>query len=493
MKSKLFFSEIYPGQEKNFQNDSFYDLSSFQYESLRQEIINYIYFRDRNMSIQEMERKKIMIEFFGEFCFSHKPMINALADYPYTELLHDFKNWCTETQISKLNYKYRRKGYKDLVDCNVVLENFKDIIRYSFKHDMRVEIEKARWDIRKLELPYQSEKIPKNFIVNFSKITQLQIHCAMKRAVLLWIRYLSLSTVQQRVWAMTKFSLYLFEFYPDVQTIYQLDRDIIEEYLIYRKTESKKQKNLTEELKGLKAAFEEFSKIYEDKQFTSLMLNTDIPSSPKISFQTYSIREQEAWMKAVPYMEKQVGRAFLLHTLLGTRISEILTLQKDCISKKKGIYWIRIDSTKGRTYSKPITKEIQSLVQASIEYTKKKYGVEDYVFVSKKNPEKPMAYTTMTYHLQKAIRELDLRDDKGRPFTPKTHIFRHCYGVKLTELHIPDETIAELLGHKNTDSVSYYRKISNKVMAKETRKSREKMDDILRDIINQWDGYEVVE
>lgn len=268
MKSKLFFSEIYPGQEKNFQNDSFYDLSSFQYESLRQEIINYIYFRDRNMSIQEMERKKIMIEFFGEFCFSHKPMINALADYPYTELLHDFKNWCTETQISKLNYKYRRKGYKDLVDCNIVLENFKDIIRYSFKHDMRVEIEKARWDIRKLELPYQSEKIPKNFIVNFSKITQLQIHCAMKRAVLLWIRYLSLSTVQQRVWAMTKFSLYLFEFYPDVQTIYQLDRDIIEEYLIYRKTESKKQKNLTEELKGLKAAFEEFSKIYEDKQFT---------------------------------------------------------------------------------------------------------------------------------------------------------------------------------------------------------------------------------
>ncbi len=104
-----------------------------------------------------------------------------------------------------------------------------------------------------------------------------------------------------------------------------------------------------------------------------------------------------------------------------------------------------------------------------------------------------MTYATMTYHLRKSIRELNLRDDQGNLFTPKTHIFRHCYGVKLTELHIPDETIAELLGHKNTNSVSYYRKISNKVMAEETRKSREKMDDILRDIINQWDGYEVVE
>lgn len=281
-----------------------------------------------------------------------------------------------------MNYRYQRKGYKDLVDCNIVLENFKDIVRYSFEHDMRVEIEKARWDIRKLELPYQSENIPNNFIVNFSKITQLQIHCAMKRAVLLWIRYLSLSTVQQRILAMSKFSLYLLEFYPDVQTIYQLDRDIIEDYLIYRKTESKKQNNLAVELKGLKATFEEFSKIYENKQFTNLMLNTDIPSSPKISFQTYSIREQEAWMKAVPYMEKQVGRAFLLHILLGTRISEILTLKQDCISKKRDAYWIRIDSKKGRTYSKPITKEIQNLVQASIEYTKQEYGVEEYIFVS---------------------------------------------------------------------------------------------------------------
>ena len=77
---------------------------------------------------------------------------------------------------------------------------------------------------------------------------------------------------------------------------------------------------------------------------------------------------------------------------------------------------------KGRTYSKPITKEIQNLVQASIEYTKQEYGVEEYIFVSKKNPEKSMTYATMTYHLRKSIRELNLRDDQGNLFTPKTHI-----------------------------------------------------------------------
>lgn len=33
-----------------------------------------------------------------------------------------------------------------------------------------------------------------------------------------------------------------------------------------------------------------------------------------------------------------------------------------------------------------------------------------------------MTYATMTYHLRKSIRELNLRDDQGNLFTPKTHI-----------------------------------------------------------------------
>lgn len=85
-----------------------------------------------------------------------------------------------------------------------------------------------------------------------------------------------------------------------------------------------------------------------------------------------------------------------------------------------------------------------------------------------------------------------MRTKDNVPFTPKTHIFRHCYGVKLTDLHVEDRIIAELLGHANTDSVKFYRRISNKVMAEETRKTREKMDDTLIDIVKDWEGFEDV-
>ena len=36
------------------------------------------------------------------------------------------------------------------------------------------------------------------------------------------------------------------------------------------------------------------------------------------------------------------------------------------------------------------------------------------------------------------IREKDLRDDYGRLFGFGTHMYRHYYGVKLTEMHLDD-------------------------------------------------------
>lgn len=59
------------------------------------------------------------------------------------------------------------------------------------------------------------------------------------------------------------------------------------------------------------------------------------------------------------------------------------------------------------------------------------------------------------------IQEKQLKDDNDRLFGFGTHMFRHYYGVKLTEMHLDDWTIARLLGHKRVSSVKHYRKMSN--------------------------------
>ena len=72
-------------------------------------------------------------------------------------------------------------------------------------------------------------------------------------------------------------------------------------------------------------------------------------------------------------------------------------------------------------------------------------------------------------------------------------MFRHCYGVKLTELHVDDWTIAKLLGHKGVRSVQYYRKMSNQRMADETREVRNLMSQIILANLDGWgEEYEQI-
>ena len=91
------------------------------------------------------------------------------------------------------------------------------------------------------------------------------------------------------------------------------------------------------------------------------------------------------------------------------------------------------------------------------------------------------------------IQEKQLKDDHGELFGFGTHMFRHYYGVKLTEMHLDDWTIARLLGHKRLNNVQHYRKMSNQRMADETREVRQMMSDIIYMSLAGWgEEYEQI-
>ena len=58
--------------------------------------------------------------------------------------------------------------------------------------------------------------------------------------------------------------------------------------------------------------------------------------------------------------------------------------------------------------------------------------------------------------------------------------------MKLTELHLDDWTIAKLLGNKGVNAVMYYRKMSNQILADETRRAREVQTGILLANLKGW-------
>ena len=137
--------------------------------------------------------------------------------------------------------------------------------------------------------------------------------------------------------------------------------------------------------------------------------------------------------------------------------------------------------------------ELAKLIQRSIEYTQEKFKDTKYIFVDENAPDRPMQYMAMKSKVMSMIQKKELRDDNGMLFGFGTHMFRHYYGVKLTEMHLDDWTIARLLGHKRLGNVQHYRKMSNQRMADETREIRQMMSDIIYTILDGWgEEYEQI-
>lgn len=154
---------------------------------------------------------------------------------------------------------------------------------------------------------------------------------------------------------------------------------------------------------------------------------------------------------------------------------------------------IRIKQVKTSDFCKPISEELAELIRQAVRYDEKVKNDSEYIFVNEDNPKRPMQYTTIKHKVLGMILKEDLRDDQGNLFKFRSHFFRHYYGVKLTEMHLDDWTIARLLGHKKLSSVQHYRKMSNQKMADETRQVREMMTKIIYANLEGWgEEYEQI-
>lgn len=349
------------------------------------------------------------------------------------------------------------------------------------------EMKKDVWVLENLNIPCNNCEIYSLKKLNFRNISQKIFKEEVKLVFQMWIKIYAVSTLKGRITAINKFSEFLYHQYPLVDSAEKITREIMEDYLSYNALCTKGKSSVKLNIVALKSLLEDMGRIKENTCLQQLIINDDIPRIPKCKFKTYTEEEQKTWIDAIKYMDEQKGRAYMLHILLGTRISEILMLQQDCLVWREDHWWIKIESIKTKGYYKPITDEMKILIDKSITYTKEKYQNDHYVFVNDYNSKEAMKYSSIRNHLKRIIKKYDLRDRNGELFAPKTHIFRHCYATTLTQLHIDDITIARLLGHANTDSVGYYRRMGNKVLAEETRNVRQKMDEILMSVISTWD------
>ena len=353
----------------------------------------------------------------------------------------------------------------------------RNVLKFLEPDDLRDETEKDIWELKNLDIEIRYNPIYNVETLDFRKISQSDIREECKKAVFMNLKYEAIGTVQGELTIMRRFSEYLRLEYPKVKSCCELDRDILENFLISLSTSEEVHSGNSNYVISLRRQLETIGKIYSYENLGHLFINTDTPPETKAEFRVYSDEEMKRLNAEIIRIDVQIARCLLIHQMLGTRISDTLTLRTNCLTEENGQYMVEIYQVKTKQYKKPVSQDLARLLQRSIEYTQERFQDTKYIFVNEKNPDRPIQYMAIKSKVMSMIQEKQLKDDNGKLFGFGTHMFRHYYGVKLTEMHVDDWTIARLLGHKRLNSVKHYRKMNkyDKMIEENQRKSKEKI------------------
>jgi len=456
-------------------------------DGLQKEFHSFVMERGNTITVLSLRSDLAQYNVVCKFLSERYPELNSLMDVQLETLIREMKKWLLKSGKALTSRKVCKRLGRDEQQENVNVRYLKKVYEFLVPEDNRPEREKDIWRLDGLGLDLIDNPILGTATLNFTKIIQDTIKQEVKDAAYMELMTRAVGTVQAELVAINRFSAFLADNFIEVKSLADVDRDMVESYLIYLNTEATERQSFRSDVFHLKSVMDLVGRMIERPEICNLFLLSDIPKQAEKLYKSYSDAELTRLNKAIVDADVQVARALILHQMLGTRISDTLTLLQDCVYEKDGKLMVKIFQVKSRrSYRKTINEEIHSLIRASIEYTKEHIPDSQYVFAHEKYVDRPMSYAKIQYQLMALIHENDLRDDNGELFGVGTHLFRHTYGRKLTEMHVDDTTIAKLLGHANNSSVKYYRKMSNNQLAVETRDMRNSMDEILQNLIKGW-------
>lgn len=473
-------------QKKYISKTAAYDLRLLPTEQMRKEMREFLEYRISEVSMSTLMCEKTRYNTLCRFIKKKGRNLESFQDMAREVWIKKLKAWMLEEGFA-LTMEYEEVYGTIGVTRSFLIRYLDTLLKYLEPEDNRPEKEKDIWVLEKLDVPYRENLVNKVQTLNFTKISQKELREEVKKGIYLNLKSEAISCVINEIMAVNRLSTYLKNRYPNIQSCKKLDREVLENYLLYQRTERPPNSHLRSELTRLRALLESIGRVLEYQNLDGLFLTRDLPPTPKAAFKAYSDAELKRLNVEIVKMDEQMARFMVIHQMLGTRASDTLTLETDCLIQKNEEWLIRIRQMKTNLYVKPISEEVALLIQRSIGYTREHYGETKYIFVDEKDHRRPLQYSTIQARVVKMIYKKDLRDDNGQLFGFGMHMYRHSYGVKLTEMHLDDWTIARLLGHNNLRNVKYYRKMSNQLLADETRTARQQLS---RRIFECLDGWE---
>lgn len=345
----------------------------------------------------------------------------------------------------------------------------------------RLSLSEDVWDARSLGV-----KVPKTLgtrKLNFSSIYQPWLKAFSKKFIRFKAVNSKYNTISGCLKALRKFSRYLYEFYPEINCIEDINRELVVDYVIYLNSELKPN-TINDYISKLKSFFETS---YRNNWFNvdPYLIGSEDYSKveKKPRYIPKTVLEQLKKYKHLLPRTIEIMVSLFLET--GFRYSTLATISLDCLeldcNNKWWIYRDRVKISSG--FKSPISNKLAEEIKEQQSFIKQYFEDNEYLFASRvigtreddyiPQKNKPVKLSSYVYYLNKLAKKSQIKDDNRNLWKFSSHQFRHTFGTEAINSGVPQHIVQKLLGHKSPEMTMIYAHIHDETIIKELAKFQE--------------------
>ncbi|MFC3748703.1 tyrosine-type recombinase/integrase [Paenibacillus sp. GCM10012306] len=419
------------------------------------------------------------------FISSHFPNISSILDVPHEKFLYQYRLFLSSLNLSEMSFSYRTR-----ISAYIKL--------YKFIHelyDSRPEVEKDKWDVRKLGIGFNNTDA--RYCLDFQKIAtpfrELVKTYLYQRVVIQ--QSLAWSTAFTSFNSLRLFFDYVTVNYPSWDSLNELNRNHIIRYISFlretpmgfgsntgRNTGKLASKDHINKYLNALEAFMAYIQRHEFKEapralVKRLILPMDRAKQKRTRSEDIKYIPDHIWNQVIDHIHnlpKEIIPIIFLMEATGFRSCDVLLLKKDCLLHQEEGYWVSgaqrkvgIDSHKV-----PVSAEIADVIKAQIEYVENSIpngNPNEYLFpiLSGRKKGQPYLTTTISHHLNKLAYKFNIVDESSSVFKFRNHAFRHRYGITLINNGMSILHVQKLMAHLSPEMTLIYAQVHDRTARKE--------------------------
>lgn len=452
-------------QKKSGSYSRIIDFSICENENLKNEIKNACAYMLENKLCQliTLFHDKYVITTAIKYVNEEIKFKNSFTDFNSEEIYDNFEEFLKRKGIvhrsiqKRLGANMEIKEYMERNKTANFIRKIYEINKAAKCHDLK-ENEKDIWDIRKLDINVTGFNSARpRYTINFENIKQPRIRKVVKKYEYERLKSSKYSTVIDDLKAINLFSVFLYETYPEIESLDQLTRDVVLEFLGYIETldmchTTKGQR------KGCLRVFLNLIVMYgwKDTPKEKLINKSDYGKKVRMLPKPIDSMVLKELNDNVKYLPSDIRRMVYVIQNIGMRVNELCKLKIGSVKKDgEGDYFLEYYQSKVEKYNRiPIKNEVAHVLLEQEKESLERFPQTKYIFT--RNGLRPIGQESFSYHINRLAFERNIRDEQGNLYRFKSHHFRHTVATKYVNNGMEPNMIRMMLGHKKIKSIMSY-------------------------------------